>query len=277
MSEIKYAYIVSSDLDGTLLGKGEVISEENLSAIKEMRERGVCFVPNSGRSFSEMPASVLENPYIRYYIGADGAAVWDKETGERMSFAMSRKTARPMLDIVYSYSTHINVRSRGVCYVDSEKCGEREYEKYRLSKNYAVFTDYYLVKTEDFHRFIYGLEEIEMICIFFENDGEMNECRRRVEELGEFVVASSEPTNLEIFHKSAGKGNALLALAERLGVPRERTVAVGDGRNDMDMIEKAGISLAMGNAVPELKAAADRTICYCHEHSARFILENIIE
>ena len=50
-----------------------------------------------------------------------------------------------------------------------------------------------------------------------------------------------------------------------------------EGHDDMDMIEKAGISLAMANAVPELIAAADRTICYCEEHSAKYILENIIK
>ena len=277
MSEIKYTYIVGSDLDGTLLGKGEIISEENSAAIKEMARRGICFVPNSGRSFSEMPVSVLEDPDIRYYIGSDGAAIWDKETGERMSFAMSRETARPMLDLIYSYSTHINVRSRGVCYTDREKCNPDGYKEYRFSKSYAAFTDHYIEKVDDFDRFIYGLEEIEMLCAFFSDDGEMAECKARIEALGEFVVASSEPTNLEIFHKSAGKGNALLRLAERLGVPHERTIAVGDGKNDMDMIEKAGTSLAMANAVPELKAAADKTICYCEEHSAKYILENIIK
>ena len=277
MSEIKYRYLVGSDLDGTLLLKGEIISEENQAAIREMRDRGVCFVPNSGRSFGEMPKSVIENPYIRYYIGADGASIWDKETGEKLSFTMSREVARPMLDIIYSYTQHINVRYRGVCYADARKCGDGEYKKYRLSKNYADFTDYYIRKVENFDEFIYGLDEIEMICIFFSDDREMAECKERIEALGEFVVASSEPTNIEVFHKSAGKGNALLALADRLGVPHERTIAVGDGKNDMDMIQKAGISLAMGNALDELKAAADRTICNCEEHSAKYILENIIE
>ena len=275
MNEKKYIYVVGSDLDGTLLGKGEIISEENLAAIEEMERRGVCFVPNSGRCFSEMPKCVLENPHIRYYIGSDGASIWDKETGDKISFTMSREIARPMLDIIYRYKHHINVRHKGICYADSKKCGAEEYARYRLSKNYALFTDYYISKIEDFDKFIYELEDIEMICIFFSDDGEMAECKARIEELGEFVVASSEPTNIEVFHKSAGKGTALLKLAERLGVPQERTVAVGDGKNDMDMIRKAGISLAMGNAVPELKEAADRTICYCEEHSAKYILENI--
>lgn len=277
MSNVKYSYIVGSDLDGTLLGKGEVISPENLAAIKEMKNRGVCFVPNSGRCFSEMPRAVLENPDIRYYIGGDGSAIWDKETGEKISFAMSKETVAPVLDLLYSYPTLITARSGGVCYADRAQCDPEGYKKHRLSKNYGMFTDYYIEKVDGFESFLRQLENIEMLCVFFADDGEMAECKSRIEALGEFVVAASEPTNLEIFHKSAGKGNALLALADRLGVPHERTIAVGDGKNDMDMIEKAGISLAMANSVDELKAAADRTICFCEEHSAKYIIENIIK
>ncbi len=277
MIETKYSYIVASDLDGTLLSKGDVISEENLAAIRKMKETDICFVPNSGRTFSEMPKALIDNPDIRYYIGADGAAIWDKETGERISFCMSRKAVAPVLDILDSYSTLITARNCGRSYADGRKCTPEGYAKYRLTRSYGMFIDYYVEKRENFGEFIRSLENIEMICVFFSTDEEMNECRKRVESLGEFVVASSEPANLEIFHKSAGKGNALLALADRLGVPHERTVAVGDSKNDMDMIKKAGISLAMGNASDDVKAAASRTICRCEEHSAKYILENIIK
>ena len=272
----KYSYIVGSDLDGTLL-LHEKISPENMAAIKKMKDIGVCFVPNSGRTISEMPKVVLENPDIRYYIGADGGIIWDKETGERMSFAMGRETVRPVLDLLYSYPTLITARSEGVSYVDANMCTEEGYGAHRISIPYGKFIDYYVQKREDFRSFVYELPEIEMICVFFADDVEMAECKARIEALGEFSVASSEPTNLEIFHKRAGKGSTLLALADLLGVPHERTIAVGDSKNDMDMIEKAGISLAMENATDELKAAADRTICQCKEHSAKYILENIIE
>ena len=277
MNETKYSYIVASDLDGTLLGKGEVISEENLAAIRKMKELGICFVPNSGRTFSEMPKHLIENPDIRYYIGADGAAIWDKQTGERMSFCMSREVVAPVLDILDGYSTLITARNCERSYADGDKCTPEGYEKYRLTRSYGMFIDYYAEKRKGFGEFVRGLEDIEMICVFFSSDEEMNECKERVAALGDFMIASSEPTNLEIFHKRAGKGSALLALAESLGVPHERTVAVGDSKNDMDMIKKAGISLAMGNASDDIKDAADRTICRCEEHSAKYILENIIK
>ena len=92
--------------------------------------------------------------------------------------------------------------------------------------------------------------------------------------MGKFVVAASEPTNIEIYNKNAGKGTAMLRLADMLGVPRENTIAVGDSKNDMDMIKKAGLSLAVSNACDELKAAAHQTICPYTHHSADYILSH---
>jgi len=56
----------------------------------------------------------------------------------------------------------------------------------------------------------------------------------------------------------------------------EETIAVGDSTNDMTMIQAAGLGLAMENAVPELKAAADAIICSNQEHGIDYILRNYI-
>jgi len=190
---------------------------------------------------------------------------------------MSREEFARVFDILSDYSTLDTVRYNGRSYADRRLCTKEGYEKHRLSHSYGAFIDYYLDKVDDFDTFVRGLDKVEMVCTFFANDKDQEECRQRIEALGDFVVSSSEPKNIEVFHKRAGKGSALLKLADALGVPHERTIAVGDGFNDMDMIKKAGISLAMGNAVDELKAIADRVICDCSEHSAKYILENVIE
>lgn len=272
----KYTYVLASDLDGTLLSRGDTVSAENERAIHELTERGVCFAICSGRTISEMPRAVLDNPDIRYYIGADGAVIWDKLTGERTEFCMEREKLLPVFDLLDEYGALPSVRNNGIAYVDVNKNTKENFEKCRLSKLYGEFIEYYSKMIPDFDSFVRTLDNVEMICAFFPDDKGLVECRSRIEALGDFSIASSEPTNIEIFHKTAGKGSALLALADKLGVPRERTVAVGDSKNDMDMIKKAGLSLAMGNATDDLKAVADRTICRCEEHSIKYIAENIL-
>jgi hydroxymethylpyrimidine pyrophosphatase-like HAD family hydrolase len=72
----------------------------------------------------------------------------------------------------------------------------------------------------------------------------------RMELFGNGIVA-------DIYAPDANKMTALVHLTERLGIAPENCIAFGDGKNDMEMIRWAGIGIAMGNACPELKAAAD--------------------
>ena len=65
------------------------------------------------------------------------------------------------------------------------------------------------------------------------------------------------PDNIEVTAAGVDKGSALLALADRLGIPHENTMAVGDSENDRAMLEKAGIAAVMANGMPQIKALAD--------------------
>ena len=58
---------VFSDLDGTALNDRGSISQENLDAITALHERGLLFIPTTGRSLYEIPTALLEHPHVRYY------------------------------------------------------------------------------------------------------------------------------------------------------------------------------------------------------------------
>ena len=78
---------------------------------------------------------------------------------------------------------------------------------------------------------------------------------------GRLEANTSMPTYLEITNEGADKRRALQFLCERLGIPHEKTVAVGDGRNDSSMISWAARGYAVEGAAPEVVAAAGgRTI-----------------
>lgn len=73
-----------------------------------------------------------------------------------------------------------------------------------------------------------------------------------------------------------GKGNALVTLAAYLGIPHERTLAIGDFLNDLDMLQAAGMSVAMANAHPTVKQIAQRWTASNQDDGVAFVLEALL-
>ncbi|HLY31883.1 MAG TPA: Cof-type HAD-IIB family hydrolase [Ktedonobacterales bacterium] len=99
-------------------------------------------------------------------------------------------------------------------------------------------------------------------------------------ELAETLeVIGTTPDFLECMSRSVSKGAALRRLMEQLSVARDDTLAIGDGENDISLIEAAGMGIAMGNAVPALTQRA-RLLTASNDNDGvalaleRFIAEN---
>ena len=75
--------------------------------------------------------------------------------------------------------------------------------------------------------------------------------------IGRLSIYRSEPFFIEVMARGVDKGAAIAGLIERLGLEREDVIACGDGLNDLSMIRYAGLGVAMANAQPEVKEAAD--------------------
>ena len=83
----------------------------------------------------------------------------------------------------------------------------------------------------------------------------------------------SSPEVLELVPPGVDQGTGLARAADRLGIPREEVIAVGDGENDIPMLRWAGLGAAMGNAPEAVKAAADIVIPPCGEDGAAWLME----
>jgi Cof subfamily protein (haloacid dehalogenase superfamily) len=73
-------------------------------------------------------------------------------------------------------------------------------------------------------------------------------------------VLFAHPFGVDILSQRATKSRSLAWLADHLGIARKEVMAIGDGGNDVDMLAWAGLGVAMGNGVPEAKAAADAVV-----------------
>ncbi len=266
--------IIATDLDGTLLNSRMDLTAENLAAIHTLTERGVHVVAATGRAWEEVDPRVRENPDIRYYITSGGAMTYDKLTGERVSTCIPPDLAGLVQDALEMYDATWCLHYAGGAYMQREVIdnGMADYAAHPYMKNFLSQND---TPVDNLHTFSRG-KDVEMFCSFFHTIADRDACRAKIDALGQFITASSVPENLEIFHRTAGKGNALITLANRLGIDPAATIAVGDSTNDYTMIRDAGLGLAVDNAFDELKKAADRVICHCDDHIMMYILQEII-
>lgn len=251
--------LIAFDLDGTILDDEKRLPEENLSALKEAAEKGVVIVPSTGRIFTGVPEVIRALPFVRYYITCNGASVYDAV--EKTSIYRSEiepelavRVCRHMdtLDVIYD------------CYQDDWGWIDRAF--YEKAADYIPNRGIYelLLRSrtpvDDLKATLTargrGVQKMQM------HFRDMEARRREIEDFPrlfpELLATSSIPTNIEINSPAAHKGSALLGLCRCLGLERSECAAFGDGTNDLTMLRDAGLGIAMANAEPEVKAAADR-------------------
>ena len=241
--------IAALDLDGTLLSRENTVTPATRQAIADAVARGVVVLPATGRALANLPPLVAQLPGVRYAITSNGAAVWDLGTDP--------------LGAVYSrYSdaeTHQTSDGRVIRdHLAQERMGERQRRLLSLSTEAKQPNDgrFHIVRdtAEWMSRHAH---EIEKFCMFFENAEAAEAALPRFYALEGVEVVQGSPDNIEVTAKGVDKGSALLALADRLGIPHECTLAVGDSDNDRAMLEKAGVAAVMANGMERVKQLAD--------------------
>ncbi len=264
--------IVASDLDGTLLNDKSKISNKNLFAVNELLKKEVYFVPSTGRTFSEMPEELKNNPAIRYIIYSNGAVVFDKQTGKSILNCIPNNVARDILDVLSSYETYITFRHNGECFADAAFKNEKAFDYYNVSEPHREVVRNYAICPDNFREISYSSDNVEVFSVFFHNYDDKLMCKKYLEKNDSLQVVEGFEYNIEIASKNAGKGNALRILADMLNVDLADTISIGDSGNDISIIEAAGLGLAVSNADDSLKSVADEIICSNEEHAVDYVL-----
>ena len=268
--------ILASDLDGTLFTTKVEVSPQNNSAIKELHEKGIYFVPSSGRTLCEIPKELTENPYIRFIIFSNGSTIYDKETGKSLLNCISREEANRAFDIIDRFETHITLRHKGQNYGDVDTADDQSCKYLNVQTGHRGLLNTYGKFLSSFKEFCRSVDNVEMISVFFHDDNDRIRCKELLEKECNFMIASAMPYNLEICSASAGKGKALITLCDYLGYDINEVIAVGDSENDIPAIETAGLGLATENACEALKEVADEIVCDNDSHVVEYILNNFI-
>ena len=256
--------IISLDLDGTLLDSQKRLSDGNRAALEEAAAKGVHIVPTTGRFFGMMPQAVRDLPFVRYAITINGAQVYDRETDnaivrEEIPLDMALDIIRLLdgYDVIYD------------CY--RSNWGWMTESLQAKAEDYATDA-HYLKMVREFRNPVPELKEylkstaaegdVQKVMLFARNTPGSESVTKAItdavaERFPSIKTTSSTWNNLELNISTAHKGNSLKRFAEHLGYTLENCMALGDGTNDLSMIEAAGLGVAMSNAHPLVLAAAD--------------------
>lgn len=254
--------LIAFDMDGTLLGSDKRISPGNRRAVAAAARAGKTVILNTGRCLSELEEYLGLIPEVRYLNCASGALVYDlKEKRTLYSSLLSVETVKQLLKLaaLEQAMPHILMEQ---CIVQKSHC--EQMERFGM----GVYQDQFnrvTVKWEDIGR-MYGENPFPAakVNIYHTSPQSRDRTEERIRAAGLAVaMARAETTSLELSAPGCDKGVGLEMLCACLKLPMERTIVVGDADNDLEALKKAGLAVAMANAVEAVKAVADVVVADC--------------
>lgn len=265
----KNCRFVCIDIDGTLLNDAKVLLPEVKRAVKEQYENGRRIALVSGR----MPCAVsqieeqLGIDCIKIcnagtFIIADGKCIREEMMSAHVMRLLYEEIAEKHNVALWVYQGYEWYVNRIDNFVENEMRIIRHkpnirniYELSKYDDNNGICPNKLLIAAEE--------EKVNAI------QTELGMWSNR-----EFDIARSSKNYLEIFPKSADKGKAIMALCAFYHISPEDIIAIGDQELDIPMIETAGIGIAMGNAIQELKDIADFVTLSNNEAGVAYALDH---
>jgi len=246
--------LIALDLDDTLLTSEKVISENNQKIISQAMKAGTKIVLCSGRTHNAVVkfAKVLGITGSDQYMITNGGAIIENLDGKIIyQKMMSNKFYREFVDFVKLNKLHYNVVDKtGNTYTSNSELLDR----YTIKQAFENDNGLYLKEPDQLP------DNFEIVkAIINGNEKELDNITNMVHKRfdKDYFVVRTGVGFLEIFPKDVNKGTAIKFLAQYLGLNMEQTMAMGDRDNDLPMLEVAGMAIAMGNAVDNLKKHSD--------------------
>ncbi len=268
-----------SDVDGTLLEPKSKFSTKSVNRLNRLIDRGLQFTIATARNYDSVHPILHEVQFQIPVILFNGVYLTQFETGENLQLSnfISKSVVHHLLEkvlplnldpFIYTYGKrhklyYRNTPNPGTMNYFNHLEGDgrlHKIKKYEFLEEESI-AGFLLIDTFQTLEPIYHslLDQYpEDLNLYFAEDIEMP---------GYYW--------LQMFHRNADKGSMLKKLADHLSIPLTKTIVFGDYLNDLEMFQIAGKSIAVANALPEVKAQADQIISSNAESGVLNYLESL--
>lgn len=261
--------LIASDMDGTLLNKKHKIDKETADAIKSAEKAGITFTITTGREYDSVEDLLIENGIKCQCILMNGAEYRDEDGKVLEEINIELESAIKIIKILQREKVSARIyTNKGMYSSDTKEEALKEILYRTLSFNpelteeealESAKVDPYFVQLkyiEDLKEFLSSGIEIRKFVAFNKNIELISKVKKLIGEIEGVAASSSFKDNLEVTHITAQKGIILAKVAEKMGLKKEEVLVMGDGFNDYSMFTEFTESVAMGNAIPEIKRIA---------------------
>ena len=237
------------------------------AALRAAGEAGIHVVIATGRMYRSVrpyaEAVGIRTPLVCY----QGAAVVDPVTGEWLLHEpIPLELAREAIAAVEDEGFALN------CYVDDDLYVAA------ITEHARSYADFQSIPLHEVGDLLGWIERPPTKLVVVDDPARLDELRPRLEQrFGErLYIAKSLPYFLELASPAISKGSGLAFVAEHVGFTAERTIAFGDGENDLELLDWAGFGIAVENADDRLKARADWICPSAEEEGVAQVLEALL-
>jgi hypothetical protein len=240
--------LVLADVDGTLVTSEKVLTMRAVAAVKSLQDAGIDFAITSGRPPRGM-AMLIDPLALRTPIaGFNGGIIVRPDMTIMAEHVLAPDIAGRALEVILRHGMDAWVYSGKDWFVRDANAPHVAREQWTVKFAPAVVNNFKDMLGSAVK--IVGVSDDLDLVARCENDAQA--------ALGaKASAARSQPYYLDVTHPDANKGTVVATLSELLSVPASEIATIGDMPNDVVMFRKGGLSIAMGNASPEVQAQAD--------------------
>lgn len=246
-------FAVFLDIDNTLMAGGK-IPQVNIDAIKRVRKKGSYVFINTARSYAFIPDELKKDDFLDGYVAGIGT---DLRLHGKQIFSITMTTQE--------------LKFIGEHFINDTREVSFEGEDHMIWINPEERRDvYHILSSPDEFDTVYKDFKISKMYV----RGRLTEEERKI--FGRDYILYQHEQYAEFVKKGYGKAVGMKMMTEHLDIPMENCIAMGDSSNDTDMLLAAGISVAMGNAIPEIKEICTYISCDAKDGGVAQALEKFI-
>lgn len=257
--------VIAVDLDGTLLNSRHQLTNRTKMALQSAMEQGVQVLLATGKTRYSAREAIEQLNLTTPGVYLQGLILYNGDGSVREQIQLEPELVRHIIDFAERQSISL-----------AAYCGLRIYTPHRTAQ-----TD----KLGKYHEPLpeqIPVDELEALpvnkILLIDEPDRVTAVREALasEVEGRATLVQALDDMLEILPYGASKGAGLKRLLEQLGIAPEHVLAIGDAENDIEMLQLAGIGVAVGNAMPETKAAADYVVAGNDEDGVAEAIERFV-